>query len=74
MYKNKSGKTTITWIAQNPFIIFFDILAVMVSWFYNHSIFWAIIHYIFGPAYLIYSILIGRFANGGFMNIIHNYF
>ena len=50
------------------------ILSIMVSWFYNHSVLWAIFHGIFSWIYLIYSLIIGRFADGGFMNIINHYF
>lgn len=50
------------------------VLAVMVSWFYNKSILWAIFHFFFGVIYLIYRLLIGSFANGGFIEIINFYF
>lgn len=49
-------------------------LALMASWYHNHSILWLIFHWIFAPAYLIYTILIGRFADGQFMQMIHYYF
>ena len=50
------------------------ILAVMVSYYFNASIVWAIIHYILGPIYLLYCLLLGRFAEGRFMDIINQYF
>ena len=50
------------------------ILAIMVSWFYNHSILWALFHGMIGWIYLVYSLIIGRFADGNFMNIINHYF
>ena len=51
-----------------------NILAVMVSWFFNKSILWAIFHFLFGTWYLIYRLLIGSFKAGGFMEIINSYF
>jgi len=59
---------------SNPFNIVSGVLAVMVSWYFNKSILWAIFHYIFGWIYLLYSLLIGRFADGGFMEIMDSYF
>ena len=50
------------------------ILAVMVSYYFNASIGWAIIHYILGPIYLLYCLLLGRFAEGRFIDIINQYF
>lgn len=50
------------------------ILAVMVSYYFNGSIGWAILHYILGPIYLLYCLLLGRFADGQFMEIINQYF
>ena len=50
-----------------------NLLAIMTSWYFNHSILWAIFHYMFGGIYLIYSLLIGRFSDGGFMEIINSY-
>lgn len=59
---------------SNPLNLIATVLAVMVSWFYNHSIFWAIFHGLFSWIYLIYCLILGRFAHGGFMEIMHNYF
>jgi len=50
------------------------ILAVMVSYHFKSSIGWAILHYILGPVYLLYCLLLGRFADGQFMEIINQYF
>lgn len=50
------------------------ILAVMVSYYFNGSIGWAILHYILGPIYLLYSLLLGRFADGQFIGILNHYF
>jgi hypothetical protein len=69
-----SQKTVVQKVYTNPFSIIVSVLAVMVSWYFNKSIGWAIFHYIFGWIYMIYSLLIGRFADGGFMEIINSYF
>lgn len=60
--------------AESPLSWVFNILAVLVSWYFNHSFLWAIFHYMIGPLYLLYSLLIGRFADGGFMKIVEYYF
>lgn len=52
----------------------FKIIAMLVSWYLNKSIFWGIIHYLFGWIYLVYVILMGGFSNGGFNSIIDYYF
>jgi hypothetical protein len=69
-----SQKTVVQKVYTNPFSIIVSVLAVMVSWYFNKSIGWAIFHYMFGWIYMIYSLLIGRFADGGFMEIINSYF
>lgn len=50
------------------------ILAVMVSYHFNSSIGWAILHYLLGPVYLLYCLLLGRFADGQFIVIVSQYF
>lgn len=52
----------------------FKIIAMLVSWYFNKSVFWVIIHYLFGWIYLVYVILMGGFSNGGFSSIIDYYF
>jgi hypothetical protein len=65
---------TIYYHPWRPWNLAASVLAIMVSWFYNHSFWWAIFHGMFAWIYLIYSLIIGRFANGHFMEIIHHYF
>ena len=69
MSNQKSGSSlaNIIWFAL-------DVLAVMISWYFNKSVLWAIFHFIFGPLYLIYSLIIGRFSDGVFMEIMNSYF
>jgi len=72
----KLGRTVIKII--NPFNTWFklviNVLAVMTSWYFNKSILWALFHWSLGTSYLIYSLLIGRFSGGGFMDIVNSYF
>jgi hypothetical protein len=51
-----------------------NVTALLVSWFFNKSILWGIFHYIFSGPYLLYSLVTGRFSDGGFMEIINSYF
>jgi hypothetical protein len=67
-------ETKIVYRTWNPLNLVAMVFAIMVSWFYNHSVLWAIFHGMFSWIYLIYSLIIGRFAHGGFMNIINHYF
>lgn len=50
------------------------VYAIMVSWYYNHSILLVIIHYIFWPLYLIYELLNGRLAHNMWKTIPESYF
>jgi len=74
--KNKENNKTI-WVY--PFFpvdwrLLFRVIAVLVSWYFNHSIFWGIIHYLFGWTYLVYVILTNGFSDGGLGEIIKYYF
>ena len=69
-----SNSEKIVTVYENPFTIIASIFAFMVSWFFNHSVLWGIFHFLFGWLYLLYSLIIGRFADGGFMEIINHYF
>ena len=50
------------------------IYSILVSWFYNHSIILAIVHYIFWPIYLIYELLIGHLSHDMWKEIPLHYF
>jgi hypothetical protein len=71
----KLGKTIIRTISPlNSWIRFaINLSAMMVSFYFNKSVLWAIFHFFFGAFYLIYSLIIGRFSDGGFMEIINSY-
>jgi len=57
-------------------IIYFilGIYALMVSWYYNHSIFWLIIHFIFWPIYLLYELITGHLSHDMWKIIPESYF
>lgn len=59
---------------RKAIFVILDIIAVMISWFLNKSILWGIIHFIFGPVYLLYSLLTGQLDNGVISNAINFYF
>jgi len=72
---NNKTVTIVRNIFPTNWLIFaIDIIAVMVSWYFNKSVLWAIFHFVFGWIYLLYSLLIGRFADGNFMTIMNSYF
>jgi hypothetical protein len=57
-------------------IIYFalGIYSLMVSWYYNHSILFLIIHYIIWPIYLLYELLIGHLSHDMWKIIPMSYF
>lgn len=54
--------------------LLFRVVAVMISWYFNKSIGWAVLHYIFGWMYVLYVLLTGGFADGNLGEIIRHYF
>lgn len=50
------------------------IYSMMISWHYNHSIFFLILHWIFWPVYLIYEILTGHLSHDMWRTIPLSYF
>ena len=52
----------------------FAIVAIIISWFINKSIFWAIVHGIFGLWYILYAIITGDLNNGVGQQMIYYYF
>ncbi len=47
---------------------------LMISWYYNHSIFYLVLHYIFWPIYLLYELLKGNLAHDMWRIIPASYF
>ena len=52
----------------------FTIVAILISWFINKSIFWAIVHGIFGSWYVLYAIITGDLSNGVGQEMVNHYF
>jgi hypothetical protein len=48
--------------------------ALMINWYYNHSIIMLILCYIFWPIYLLYELLTGGLAHGMWKTIPLSYF
>jgi hypothetical protein len=48
--------------------------ALMINWYYNHSIIMLILCYIFWPIYLLYELLTGGLAHGMWREIPLTYF
>jgi len=62
--------------SKNGGIIYFllGIYTLLISWHYNHSILYLIIHYIFWPIYLVYEILQGHLSHDLWRTIPASYF
>ena len=71
---NETKKTVTYPLVPTDWRLVFRLVALAVSWYFNHSIGWAIIHYFFGWFYLMYVLLSGGFADGGLEQIIEYYF
>ena len=50
------------------------IYALMVNWYYNHSLILLLLSYLFWPVYLIYELLSGHLAGGMWKEIPLSYF
>jgi len=50
------------------------IYSILISWHYNHSIVYVIIHSFFCPFYLTYELLTGHLAHGLWHTIPESYF
>ena len=37
----------------------YKVIALLVSWYFNKSLLWLVIHYLFGWMYLVYVLLMG---------------
>ena len=48
--------------------------SVMISWYFNKDVAWAIVHWIFSIPNLLYRLLNGSFRDNGFMKIMESYF
>ena len=57
-------------------IVYFllGLYAIMISWYYNHSIILLIIHWLLWPLYLLYELLKGNLAHDMWRHIPESYF
>jgi len=56
------------------FHILTGVLAAMVSWYFNKSILWAILHFVLSWMYIAYCLLTKAFSNGKWQLIVDYYF
>lgn len=54
--------------------VLFNSMALLVSWYFNKSILWAIFHYFVGFYYLLYKVITGAFRDGVILEILNYYF
>jgi len=61
---------------KNGSVVYFllGIYTLLISWHYNHSIIFLVIHYIFWPIYLVYEILQGHLSHDLWRTIPESYF
>jgi hypothetical protein len=50
------------------------IYALMVNWYFNHSLLFLLLSYIFWPLYLIYELLTGHLSHDMWKHIPLSYF
>lgn len=55
------------------FRLLFRFVALFVSWYYNESIFWGLLHFFLGWIYLVYVMVMGGFSEGGLGLIVDFY-
>ena len=53
---------------------FVGVLSLLISWYFNKSILWGILHYLCGVYYLVYCIISRAFSNGELLKIFNYYF
>jgi len=60
---------------EGSFLYFcLGLYAIMINWYFNHSIIDAILTWCFWPFYLLYALLSGHFANHQWYDIPASYF
>jgi hypothetical protein len=62
------------WKGSSLLYMLLGVYSLMISWYYNHSIFYLIIHWIFWPIYLIYELLSGHLSHDLWKTIPMSYF
>ena len=53
--------------------LIFRVLAMFVSWYFNKSILWGLVHFFLGWVYLAYVLFMGGFSDGRMGNLINYY-
>lgn len=67
-------KTTLGLTVGRFIRVLINSTALLVSWYFNKSILWAIAHYFVGFYYLLYKVLDGAFRGGVLLEIYNYYF
>ncbi len=54
--------------------VLLGLYTALISWYYNHSIIWLLIHWLFWPISLLYFIITGRLSHGQWLSIPKSFF
>ena len=60
-------------LVPTDYRLIFRVIALFISWYYNKSIIWGILHFFFGWIYITYVLFMGGFDEGRLDNIINYY-
>lgn len=60
-------------LVPTDYRLIFRVIALFISWFYNKSIVWGVIHFFLGWVYITYVLFMGGFDEGRLNNIINYY-
>lgn len=60
-------------LVPTDYRLIFRVIALFISWFYNKSIVWGVIHFFLGWVYIAYVLFMGGFDEGRLNNIINYY-
>jgi hypothetical protein len=60
-------------LVPTDYRLIFRVIALFISWYFNKSIIWGLIHFMFGWLYIAYVLFMGGFNDGGLNRIINFY-
>ena len=60
-------------LVPTDYRLIFRVIALFISWFYNKSIVWGVIHFFLGWVYIAYVLFMGGFDEGRLNNMINYY-
>jgi hypothetical protein len=60
-------------LVPTDYRLIFRVIALFISWYFNKSIIWGLIHFMFGWLYIVYVLFMGGFNDGGLNRIINFY-